>query len=107
MQTMGGFILIGPTFAFINAIHVQCSCNGFCGEIDAETEQKLLNKSHYVIDLDVDLPNDVKDMMQLEHLGDSLEFERMEMPLNRPDHSYCYYRNENGHYVTDTQQPAF
>ena len=50
MSIMGGFTLYGPTHVFEDDSDDSCFCVGYSGDIDAETETKLLTKRLRILD---------------------------------------------------------
>lgn len=63
----------GPSHTFVNAKRAGCKCSGFRGEIDAETEAVLLSKAEKRLDIENDLPSDVRFVVKNHHLDIQLQ----------------------------------
>jgi hypothetical protein len=80
---MGGFRLIGPTHTIRSTSPILCRCLGYRGKIDQNVQNFLINKDTYVLDLS-ELPTDLRDRMQLEHLPTDMSYAIEPNPIDQP-----------------------
>ncbi len=65
-----GFTLYGPQYCFTNSVFMGFCC-GFSCSIDAATEDHLLSKEVFVLDIHSDLPDGKGDELLLAHHGNT------------------------------------